>query len=68
MTMKQTLATRLAALKSEHEAGQRMLEELETKRQSLTRTVLRIEGAIEVLQEMIASSDGERAPSDAERG
>lgn len=68
MNMKQTLATRLGALRSEHEAGQRMLEEIEAKRQSLTRTLLRIEGAIEVLQEVIASGEAERAPNDAERG
>jgi hypothetical protein len=45
-----------------------MLEEIEAKRQSLTRTLLRIEGAIEVLQEVIASGEAERAPNDAERG
>jgi hypothetical protein len=51
------LRERLAALESEHQAGQRMLAELDAKRQQLTSTLLRIEGAIQVLQEML-SKDG----------
>jgi hypothetical protein len=52
MIEKEKLQQRLADLKSEYEAGQKMLAELDQKRQSLTQTLLRIEGAIQVLHEM----------------
>ncbi|MFP2927659.1 hypothetical protein ACLESO_21180 [Pyxidicoccus sp. 3LG] len=52
--MKNALEQRLNALKSEHEAGQKMLAELDAKRAQLTTTLLRIEGAIQVLQEVLA--------------
>lgn len=51
--MSNRIEERLAALQKEHEAGQKMLAELDAKRQSLTSTLLRIEGAIQVLREML---------------
>jgi predicted nuclease with TOPRIM domain len=53
--MKDTLEQRLTALQSEYEAGQKMLAELEAKRANLTTTLLRIEGAMQVLREVLAS-------------
>lgn len=51
--MKDKLEQRLAALEAEHQAGERLLAELDAKRRSLTETLLRIEGAMQVLREMI---------------
>ncbi|APR88328.1 hypothetical protein A7982_13677 [Minicystis rosea] len=54
------LQQRLTTLKSEHETGQKMLAELDAKRANLTQTLLRIEGAIQVLREL---TDTAREPS-----
>jgi len=43
---------RLKSLQAEYEAGQKMLADLDARRASLTTTLLRIEGAIQVLKEM----------------
>lgn len=55
--MQDSVERRLQALQAEHEAGQRMLAELDAKRSQLTQTMLRIEGAIQVLQELLGSTD-----------
>ncbi len=52
--MKEQLEKRLAELKSEFEAGQNMLADLERKRKELETTLLRISGAIQVIEEMLA--------------
>ena len=49
--MREKLEERLKSLKAELEAGERMLADLETKRSSLRETLLRISGAIQVLEE-----------------
>ena len=51
--MRDVLEQRLQALQSEHEAGQRMIAELDARRAQLTQTMLRIEGAVQVLQELL---------------
>lgn len=56
--MKNPLEERLKQLQAEYEAGQKMLAELDAKRQNLTTTLLRIEGAMQVLKEMIDQTDG----------
>ncbi|MCE9671264.1 hypothetical protein LY474_25985 [Myxococcus stipitatus] len=55
--MKDVIEKRLAELKAEHEAGQKMMAELEARRAQVAQTMLRIEGAIQVLQEMLPSDD-----------
>jgi septal ring factor EnvC (AmiA/AmiB activator) len=65
--MQERLKKRLDDLTSEYETGQKMLAELDAKRQNLTQTLLRIEGAIQVLREALsaeapASDGGEPAP------
>ncbi|MEP7120846.1 MAG: hypothetical protein ABJE95_08055 [Byssovorax sp.] len=60
--MKTTLEQRLQTLESEHQAGQSMLAELDDKRQKLTQTLLRIEGAMAVLRELLAGDTGEKTP------
>ena len=49
--MKNQLEKRLKELKTEFEAGQKMLAELEGKRANLQESMLRISGAIQVLEE-----------------
>ncbi|AKQ66602.1 hypothetical protein A176_003514 [Myxococcus hansupus] len=52
--MKDAIEQRLGALQAEYEAGQKMLAEMDAKRSQLTTTLLRIEGAMQVLREMLA--------------
>ena len=49
--MRQQLEQRLKALKAEYEAGQKMLAHLEARQTTLHETVLRIAGAVQVLEE-----------------
>ena len=51
--MKEQLQQRLKELKSEYEAGQKMLADLVAKQAELQQTLLRITGAIQVLEEML---------------
>jgi predicted nuclease with TOPRIM domain len=62
--MRTQLETRLAQLKVEYEAGQKMLTELEQKQQHLRDTLLRISGAILVLEEELDRGDDE--PNDGQ--
>ena len=55
--MRQQLEQRLKQLKAEFEAGQKMLAELEAKEADVRQTLLRISGAIQVLEEMLAPAD-----------
>ena len=59
--MKQLLEQRLKELRDQFESGQKMMAELESKQANLRDTLLRISGAIQVLEELIAteSSIGE---------
>ncbi|GAB4430341.1 MAG: hypothetical protein Fur0044_28030 [Anaerolineae bacterium] len=52
--MREQLEQRLNELKAEFEAGQKMLAELEAKKSELQATLLRISGAIQVIEEMLA--------------
>lgn len=52
--MKEQLEQRLTELKVEYESGQKMLAELTAKKEHLSDTVLRISGAILVLEEELA--------------
>jgi predicted nuclease with TOPRIM domain len=51
------LTNRLAQLKAEYEAGEKMLVELEQKQRALRETLLRISGAIQVLEEELGRAD-----------
>ena len=59
--MKEQLQQRLQSLKQEYKSGQAMLAELEAKRANLKETLLRISGAIQVLEEILVQ---EGQPSD----
>jgi len=49
--MKEQLEERLNELKAEFESGQKMLAELEARQTTLRESLLRISGAIQVLEE-----------------
>jgi prefoldin subunit 5 len=51
--MKDLLEKRLEELKAEFEQGQRMLSEIESRRENLRQSLLRISGAIQVLEELL---------------
>ena len=55
--MKEQLEKRLQELKVEFESGQRMLAEQEAKMANLRESLLRINGAIQVLEEELASEN-----------
>ncbi len=55
--MKDILECRLQALKAEFESGQKIMTDLETKQANLHDTLLRIAGAIQVLEELLQSQD-----------
>ena len=53
--MKTTIEQRLSVLQTELDTGKKMLTDLDAKRADLTTTLLRIEGAIQVLRELLES-------------
>jgi predicted nuclease with TOPRIM domain len=53
--MKDKLEKRLQELKSEFESGQTMLSDLEAQQANLKTTLLRISGAIQVLEEILSA-------------
>ncbi len=55
--MKEQVERRLQELRSEFETGQKMLAELEQRKAGVEQTLLRISGAIQVLEEMLAGEE-----------
>ncbi len=55
--MRKQLEARLTQLKTEFQSGQRTLAELEAKAASIRETMLRISGAIQVLEEELAKHE-----------
>lgn len=55
--MREQLEQRLTALKSELEAGQKLLGDLEGQKSGLQATMLRISGAVQVLEELLAQEE-----------
>lgn len=55
--MKNQLEHRLQTLKVEFESGQKMLTELQTKQANVKETLLRIQGAIQVLEEELVKAE-----------
>jgi predicted nuclease with TOPRIM domain len=54
---KQLLETRLADLRVNYEAGQEQLRDLDRRKRDLEGTLLRISGAMQVLQELLDEQD-----------
>ncbi|NET44641.1 hypothetical protein [Okeania sp. SIO2B3] len=55
--MKEKLEKRLAELKAEFESGQKVMAEYEAKVANLRDTLLRISGAIQILEEEISKEN-----------
>ena len=64
--MKNNIQQRLQELRSEYQGGQKMLEELQQKQANLEPTLLRIAGAIQVLEELLAQEDQQASPGMSE--
>jgi hypothetical protein len=60
--MKDKLESRLRELRNELESGRALLEEMEAKKTNLQSTLLRISGAIQVLEELLAAESNSDAP------
>ena len=59
--MKAQLEQRLNALQAEFESGQQMLADLEARQATLRETLLRIAGAIQVLEEELGKTEDQPA-------
>ncbi len=59
--MKTELETRLEELKQEYEKGQQRLMNLDQERNNLNNIVLRISGAIHVLEELLKEQQNENS-------
>lgn len=64
--MKNNIQQRLQELRSEYQNGQEMLEELRQKQANLEPTLLRIAGAIQVLEELLAQDNQQPSAGMAE--
>jgi len=56
--MREQITERLKTLQVEAEAGQKLLADLDARRAALTTTLLRIEGAIQVLKQARGKAHG----------
>ena len=61
--MREQLEQRLGELKSEYQAGQKMLADLEAKQAELRQTLLRISGAVQVLEELLNTEQQASVPN-----
>jgi hypothetical protein len=55
--MKEQVDKRLAELKNEFERGQKILEDLDARREQAKQSLLRISGAIQVLEEILKEEE-----------
>lgn len=58
--MQEQLRNRIAELKAEFEKGQARLQESEAQAAALRQVLLRLSGAIQVLEEELAKADGDQ--------
>jgi hypothetical protein len=61
--MKDQIENRLSNLNSEYSQGEKILAELDARREKTVHAMLRISGAIQVLEEMLAEE--ENAPTES---
>lgn len=57
--MSDRLEKRLRGLKAEFDSGQKVLAELEARQANIRNTLLRISGAIQVLEELLSQEQAE---------
>jgi hypothetical protein len=55
--MKEQLEKRLNELKAEYEQGEKMLADLDARREQVRQTLLRISGAIQVVEEILKDEE-----------
>lgn len=65
--MKEQIQERIQQLKAEYESGQKMLADLETQGSNLRTTMLRISGAIQILEELLAQAEEEENLDNAKK-
>lgn len=65
--MKEQIQERIEKLKAEYESGQKMLADLETQGSNLRTTMLRISGAIQILEELLAQAEEEENLDNAKK-
>ncbi len=65
--MREQMQARLETLKAEDRIGQAKLHELEQQQTSLRETLLRISGAIQVLEELLAEEKSSKTESSEAR-
>jgi DNA repair exonuclease SbcCD ATPase subunit len=67
--MKEQIKERIQQLKAEYESGQKMLANLEAQESNLRTTMLRISGAIQILEELLSQAEvaGEQGSGGAGR-
>jgi hypothetical protein len=63
--MNSKLEERLDSLKSEYENGQKMLADIDAKRKNISDTLLRIEGAMTILKELVEEEGKEKTTNGA---
>ena len=68
MDLNERATAKLELLRREFEAGERRLIELDRQRTHLTETMLRISGAIQVLEEVLGTAETEPTSDDGEAG
>jgi prefoldin subunit 5 len=59
---REILEQRIAELRAEFAAGEARIAQLDAQAQDVRHTLLRISGAIQALEEIIAIAEGETAP------
>jgi hypothetical protein len=64
--VREQLEERLVALRKEYEAGRQMLADLEARQLELQQTLLRIGGAVQVLEELLGDGDPAAPPTATE--
>jgi prefoldin subunit 5 len=64
--MNEQIETRLAELKREYQAGEEQLRELVQREAALRETLLRISGAIQVLEELRAAGEIDKPGTEPE--
>ena len=62
--MKEQIEARINELKGQLEEGQKVISELEVKRTNLMYTLLRINGAIQVLEELVQKEENTNLPDE----
>ena len=60
--MREQLEKRLDELKAEYDQGEKMLSDLDARREQVRQTLLRISGAVQVLEELLKEEDVAEKP------